>query len=72
VTCFITVPAYEFVCMLNCADFALDVGFFFGLIFTIVFMKNCVDKPSGLIRALNWLQPSATMKFFVAVTRFLR
>jgi len=47
---------------LNCADFALDIGFVFGLIFRI---QNCVDKLFGYIRALNWLRPSATINFFV-------
>jgi len=32
VTCFITIPAYEFVCRLNCAEIALDIGFFLVLI----------------------------------------
>jgi len=54
VTCFITVQTYEIVCSLNCADFALDIGFSFGLIFRIVFVKNCVDKPFGYIRALGF------------------
>jgi len=69
VTCFLTVPAYIFVYRLKFANFALDIGIFLGLIFRITFVKNCVDKSFGLNRALNWLRPSATIKFFVAMTR---
>jgi len=46
-----------------------EIGFFFGLLFRIEFVKNFINKPFAWIGALNWLRSSATVKFFMAVTR---